>query len=266
MKELFVTGRWYHYARLPEHEKKMYMTIFRALQQRCTDFTFPTEKHNGVFPTRERMEQLLHHVLWDNPVLYYVDATNVSLYCASFPKGTARFEFTEYYPPDLRPHMERALRMRVDELLDLIHDYAEGYPRLYALYRRMQQDIRYMYDISRVNSMKNLEARTVVGPLLNHLGVCSGNAKAFKLLCDQVGVGCFYVQGQGLGANGWGNHAWNVVYLEGAFYHVDLTFELEYAKQKKGTSLKYFLVGDADMEADHRWDRSRFPVMPESYL
>lgn len=266
MNELFITGRWYHYARLPEHEKKMYMQILDGLKARKTDFSFPTEKHGGVYPPRDRVLDLILQVLWDNPALYYVDATNIRLHVQTFPTGRARVEYTEYYPAALQPHVEQVLRMRVDEILNLLRDQAEGHSQLYRLLRYMAENLRYMYGVEKVDALKNLEARTVVGPLLNHLGVCAGNTKMFKLICDQLGIGCFYIHGQALTEQGWANHGWNVVYLDGAFYHVDVTFDCEQTRANRRLSCKYFLVGDAAMEADHRWDRSAFPAMPENYL
>ena len=50
--------------------------------------------------------------------------------------------------------------------------------------------------------------------------VCEGYAKAFKYLCDEAGIGCLIVEGALGGA---GNHMWNLVQLDNAWYVVDCT-------------------------------------------
>lgn len=53
--------------------------------------------------------------------------------------------------------------------------------------------------------------------LLSNLSpVCEGYAKAFKLLCDRIGVPCITVTSS--------NHMWNMVYVDGQWYHMDCTW------------------------------------------
>ena len=153
--------------------------------------------------------------------------------------------------PEVEEAVEQTLRMRVDEILDMLRSQPRGYGQLRKLYDHMVERIDYMDDVSKVNTLKNLEARTVTGPLLSRLGVCAGYAKAFKLVCDQLGNG------------GWGNHGWNVVYLDGAFYHIDVTFERGWYESTGRNQHRYFLRGDEAMAKDHQWDRNRFPAMAD---
>ncbi len=53
--------------------------------------------------------------------------------------------------------------------------------------------------------------------------VCEGYSKAFKYLCDQVGIQCLLVSGVMSGATGAGAHMWNLVRLDGYSYLVDVT-------------------------------------------
>ena len=53
--------------------------------------------------------------------------------------------------------------------------------------------------------------------------VCEGYAKAFKYLCDGIGVECYTVTGMMGGGTGAGGHMWNIVVLDGENYLVDPT-------------------------------------------
>ncbi len=267
MADLFITGEWFHYARFPKHEQELYMEFYKGFRDRSPKFIIPLKKHNGAFPSMSRVLDIYYHVIGDNPAIYYIDPTNVLLQHQPGDKQYVHVTCTEHYSPERSRMVEQILRMRVDEILSMLHDQAEGHPQIYKLYCYMLDHMRFDYDsLDHEDSLSDLEAHTIVGPLLNHYGVCAGYTKMFKLICDQLGIGCFYVRGEGLGSQGWGPHSWNVVYLDGAFYHVDVTFDISLFLATGRKNCTYFLRGDAAMEKDHRWDRSQFPPMAEDYL
>ena len=81
---------------------------------------------------------------------------------------------------------------------------------------------------------------------VNGKAVCQGYSLAFKVLMDRAGIGCCYVCNYG--------HAWNMVELDGNWYHVDCTWDDpivtgvgDYAGRVRKT---WFLRGDAEMAAD----------------
>ena len=74
--------------------------------------------------------------------------------------------------------------------------------------------------------------------------VCEGYARAFKMLCDELGYPCLYVAGYADGP-----HAWNQVQVGGKWYAVDVTFDdPSIAGVTSAVSgqenQKYFLVGE----------------------
>ena len=60
---------------------------------------------------------------------------------------------------------------------------------------------------------------TSYGAFVNHNAVCQGYALAFKVLMDRAGIPCCYVSSDAI------NHAWNMVRLDGNWYHVDVTWD-----------------------------------------
>ena len=60
---------------------------------------------------------------------------------------------------------------------------------------------------------------TSYGAFVNHNVVCQGYALAFKVLMDRAGIPCCYVKSDAM------NHAWNIVQLDGNWYHVDVTWD-----------------------------------------
>ncbi len=71
--------------------------------------------------------------------------------------------------------------------------------------------------------------------------VCEGYAKAFKVLCDQFGIPCALVVGQGGTPGRQGPHMWNYVRMEDeGWYGVDVTWD---DQESYGTMFDYFLAG-----------------------
>ena len=60
-----------------------------------------------------------------------------------------------------------------------------------------------------------------------------------------------YVNGEGLGTDGWGPHGWNMVFYDGRWIHIDYTFELN------GNS-RSILKDECDFRKKHRWNESRY--------
>lgn len=72
--------------------------------------------------------------------------------------------------------------------------------------------------------------------------VCEGYAKAFKVLCDKVGIPCVLVSGQGVTSSGAGAHMWNYVQMEDKqWYLVDATWD----DQDSSLYYTYFLAGNS---------------------
>ena len=96
--------------------------------------------------------------------------------------------------------------------------------------------------------------------------VCEGYARAFKLICDQLGYPCLYVVGNASGSNGsYGRHSWNMVQVAGKWYAVDVTFD-DPAINGVTTPVsgrethEYFMVGEETLiDGYHVFSDNHFP-------
>lgn len=59
----------------------------------------------------------------------------------------------------------------------------------------------------------------------DHHVVCEGYAKSFKVACDYYGIPCLLISGDALADGKIESHMWNLVYAEGAWYTVDVTWD-----------------------------------------
>lgn len=96
-------------------------------------------------------------------------------------------------------------------------------------------------------------SRTSYGALVNRTSVCSGYALAYQHLMEDAGIPCEYVTGMTTR----GSHAWNIVQIDGEWYHVDVTWDDPTPDRDGYVRYKYFLKSDKAMSRDHiSWEAS----------
>jgi len=79
--------------------------------------------------------------------------------------------------------------------------------------------------------------------------VCQGYASLTYLLLKDAGVTVRIAEG----TVPTGAHTWNLVKLDGKWYHLDTTFDDPVPDAKGRTAYGYFLLTDAQIRADHKW-------------
>ena len=97
------------------------------------------------------------------------------------------------------------------------------------------------------------------GPLVQGKGVCLGYAETFRLLMDMAGIECITVTGAGFRNRE--NHAWNMVKLNGEWYCVDPTWDVNPGINQGGDYVYSYFNVTSDYMAftDHQWDYANVP-------
>lgn len=102
-----------------------------------------------------------------------------------------------------------------DQVLASLRYDGTEYGLAEAIARWVAENVAYAYD-----SDQRLEDKcnTAYAALVRHDAVCDGYAKAFDLLCKRAGLETIYVNTFSM------MHAWNMIRLDGAWYHIDTTW------------------------------------------
>lgn len=104
---------------------------------------------------------------------------------------------------------------------------------------------------------------SVLGPLLDGYAVCDGYAKAFDLFMYAMDIDCILVTGEAREP-----HAWNIVWIDGVPYHIDLTWDdplglLGFDSGK--ISYEYFLLPEAYITKTHSFEVTDYPYCKDNY-
>lgn len=106
-----------------------------------------------------------------------------------------------------------------------------------------------------LSNMVNMEEEacsypgTAYGTLVEGSDESLGLAMSYKALCTRLGVDCYVVRGE-YSNGGVADHAWNIISLDGEYYHVDVSrFEQ-----------RAFLLSDEDVWGEYYWNKDTYPV------
>lgn len=100
---------------------------------------------------------------------------------------------------------------------------------------------------------------TAYGALLRETAVCNGYAEAMELLllCSDIDT---YMA---VGFTPDGAHAWNIVLIDGEWYHVDTTWDdpvdADSGNESGNGTHVYLNVNDEVMKKTHTWNQSAYP-------
>ncbi|MGN1319402.1 MAG: transglutaminase domain-containing protein [Lachnospirales bacterium] len=99
------------------------------------------------------------------------------------------------------------------------------------------------------------EAHSIVGFVRNGQGICEAYANTFQLMCRLAGIDSQLVTGS---INGVG-HMWNIVKIDGDYYHVDVTSDDPAPNNNNKKIYNYFNVTDDMISSTYTWEKENYP-------
>ncbi len=109
--------------------------------------------------------------------------------------------------------------------------------------------VKYVHDylIANVSYDTTYTARSLYDAMVKGTSVCEGYTKAFQFIMSNLGIECKTVTSKAM------NHAWNVVTIDGAEYHVDVTWDDPIVNGQNNNTTAYydyFMKTVSDFTAD----------------
>ncbi|RKD31944.1 transglutaminase domain-containing protein [Thermohalobacter berrensis] len=203
---------------------------------------FPEGKYSkSVFEVVEK-------VVIENPeVLYYKSAEYWS-------NGILKFEYSKD-KSTINKHLN-VLKKAKDEIIrEIIKPDMSDYEKVKAIHDYIINNSKYD-SVNYNNNTIPPESYSAYGILVKGTGVCEGYAEAFKLIMDDLGIESIIVSGRA----GNQDHAWNIIKLDGEYYHIDLTWDDPVMDDGSDVlRYDYFNLSDKQMSKDHIWNRSKYP-------
>lgn len=231
----------YIYNLLTDKEREYYDILKKAAMEFAPQAQFPEkmepETLRKLFVAVYNQEE---EIFWLTSMFYRpTEASDVL-------KLTYRFEQDDI--PDMQSEINRTAK----RILYYFDDDTSDYEKLLAFHD---------YLVLNCTFTKTSEyGNTIYGGLCDGNVQCEGYAFTFDYLCFLAGIDCFTVTG----TNSQGEiHAWNIVKLDGMWYHVDCTWDDPILDPPDSGFIRhyYFLVNDLDIyDITHIPDRTYFAL------
>ncbi|MCL2077247.1 MAG: hypothetical protein FWH08_02450 [Oscillospiraceae bacterium] len=116
------------------------------------------------------------------------------------------------------------------------------------------EKITIFYDWMNDNVIYTRSKSSIHSALVEKQGNCDGFARSVQRLLTEAEIENMYIVGTASGTFGREGHAWNLVKLDGKWYHMDTLF-------KDMNKYNNFLISDdALARKTHEWNRERYPA------
>jgi len=222
----------YYYSILNDSQKKTYELIYKGVCSYRDSIKIQLLHPNEL--------ELVHEaILLDNPEIFYFEAYQ---YLKDLNKKTIIIKPDyKYSHNDISYHQKNIANFMT--FINSIKDKSE-YEKIIYVHDYILDNITYDF---------HNDAYSVLGIINHNTGVCEGIAKFVKFTLDHLLLKSIVTTGHAVNPafeqEKSENHAWNMVVLNGNWYHFDVTFDLT-LKHKKNR-YDYFLVRDCELKRSH---------------
>lgn len=210
--------------------------------------------------------KVMQTALGDNPHVIYFDKSELGVMSSLLGNRqvSLRGAVSAFEARRMQTQLETAVKQAVSEIEARCP--SSNYEKLMCIYEYLQDRLRYDTQELHTKGVRPM-SHNAYGTLLNNTGVCDGISSAFALIAQKMGFDCTLVHGKAaFRTESLSGHAWNLVKVGNAFYHLDLTWDINHKEVAEDYSYEYFCVTDADISANHEWDRTSTPRCSHSDL
>ncbi|MGK9251015.1 transglutaminase domain-containing protein [Paenibacillus sp. P22] len=125
-----------------------------------------------------------------------------------------------------------------------------------------EEKLRAIHDwiVRHVRYDESLTRYTAYDAVVNGTAVCQGYALLMYRMAADAGIEVRIVEG----TVDSGDHAWNLVRLDGSWYHIDATWDDPVPDRGSQVRHTYFLLSDEQIRKDHSWTRD-YPAARQAY-
>lgn len=223
----------YYYQQLSKTEQKAYYAMKKGLLDLAVSFSVPRLDGKRLADIYFMVRMDCPEIFWSEKFSYryYQDSDHVELIPEYLFKKNQILEHQKAMDARVRKLVRQAQGMTEKEKELFVHDF-------------ICKNVTY-------DKLKKAYSHEILGPLGQGVGVCEGIAKTVKILCDALGIWCVVALCDNNPEKGIKyRHMWNVVRIDGKYYHLDATFDNSLSKHGE-IRYDYFNLGDRQVFKDH---------------
>lgn len=239
---------YYYYHRLSLEGQEVYKRTYAAIMARADSIDISDV---NMFP--DEYMNIFQAIIFDNPMFYFIDYRNINFITDSNKVISVQLRYV--YSENQCKELDAIINRNTNSIIERaqIKEKSEA-DKIHAIHDILAQNVIYDHD-SFLNQGSNEDihlAHTLLGVILKRKAVCDGVSKAFKYLLNYIDIRSIVVQGALVENNNISNrkHAWNIVKINNASYHIDVTNDIR-ESQNYFVCQDYYCLNDELISRDH---------------
>ena len=224
----------FYYQKMGKLQQTAYHNMLKGVRELADEIQLPQLDGESLY-------WVFFQMRLDHPEVFWLTGYKYKYY-----KDSPNLIFVPEYLFDkdkIREH-QKAMQARIEKLVRPAKTLSDVEKEKYV------HD--FICDNVRYDKLKKAYSHEIIGPLGQGVGVCEGIAKAVKVLLDALGVWCIIaICGNNLEKGIKYRHTWNIVKLDGVYYHLDATFDNTLGRDGSEIRYDYFNLDDQQIFRDH---------------
>lgn len=225
----------FYYSSLSSDEKIAYECIMDKIEEMPKKIRVPILDEEGLSDVFEAL-------LYDNPTFFFLSEN-----CKTETNNFGNCYFIPEYTMNLYEYDEMISELEEikDGLNAALADCVTDYDKELVIHDYVVDKCEYVSKTGGTYS-------SVYGCLAEGSASCEGYAKAIKYLLDEAGIENYLAVGtvEGETPSSRSGHAWNIVKIDGEYYHLDATWN-DPVNEDEIESYAYFNVSDEEILLTH---------------
>ena len=202
-EEIFSSDVYYYYRNMQEEDRKIYRQLYAGVMDMEQDITFSS------LTDYDRLYRIESLVIADHPEIFWYEGAGT--YTQYTTKLVLHPDYT--ISTEERKNREEKIAAAVQEFKSRIGADETAYEKVATAFNFIAGKCKYVEGAP--------DDQNICSSLIYHESVCAGYARGVQYLLQQLGIECLYVWGT---ITEHGDHAWNIVNIDGKYYHSDPTF------------------------------------------
>lgn len=201
---VFDTLYYPYFGILTADEQILYEQLYENMMKYNTDIDLKMTTSAAC------LAKVFEAVYNDHPEIFWLDTSYQYGYYSSGEVAKVILSFNE-----TAKNIEQS-KAQFDEAAEKIIQGAQAFENVVDKERYVHDALNELVEYNE-NAPLNQSAYSA---LVSRSSVCAGYSRAFQYLMQRIDIPCYYCVGY---ANG--EHAWNIVYIDGIYYHVDVSWD-----------------------------------------
>lgn len=240
----------YYYNKLDKNHQAIYKSLANGVKELKSEFYIKDYKFVTTEKAMEDVEIAMESFLLDHPEVFYLADKYTVATSQNFlgDKLSLRVNYTVSSIEELNTKIE----LIKSEMQKIINEANITTGNIFQNELNLHDVLGKRVGYCEYDNIQNIphSAHTIYGAFVEKSAVCDGFSKALQILLDKAGIESIVITGSLEGEA----HAWNMVKLDGSWYHVDITSNKSINDYPYVVVHAYFNVNNREIQRTHLID------------